>query len=693
LLLSADCRRTEESARPRVAGLDVVLVTVDTWRADAAGFAGNTKLKTPAFDRFAARGRVFTQARAHNVVTLPSHANILTGLLPFQHGLRDNAGATLRPGVPTLASRLKDRGYATGAFISSFPLDSRWGLARGFDVYDDHYGKGTDTGQFMFPERRGVETVAVALDWWHKQAPGKRFLWVHVFEPHAPYLPPPPFDVEYRDAPYLGEVAAADAALAPLLDEILTASSSPVLAFLTGDHGESLGEHGEETHGLFAYDATLRIPLVVVGPRVAAGRDARPVGHVDIAATVLDALGLPPDPGLAGRSLLAASDPTSDAARVLYFEALSASLNRGWAPLTGVLRGGLKYVDLPIRELYDLPADPRETANLATLRDSDVRALARVLPTEAREPVARSAPTREEVAKLRSLGYVTSSAPSAAKASYTEADDPKRLVDVDQAIHKIIDLYQRAKLSESIRAAETLVKAHPSLAVAVEHLAFLYQQSDRLSDAARVLRSYFARPGAGGEAPESLRARYGMVLSEMGRPKEAVAVLMPLGASTDCDSLDALGVALADAGDFAPAREVFGRALKQDPSDPRALESLGIVALRERKPEEARATFRRALAVNPKLPGSLNGLGAAEATLGNLDGALEAWNKVLTLNPGDLEALYNLGTTAARAGRPEAAAALRRYLAAAPAARFARERAEVEALVHSLEMAPRIPGR
>ncbi|MGZ5381730.1 MAG: sulfatase-like hydrolase/transferase, partial [Thermoanaerobaculia bacterium] len=450
MLLSAGCRRTEEPARPKVAGLDVVLVTVDTWRADAAGFAGHPRLKTPAFDRFAAKGRVFTQARAHNVVTLPSHANILTGLLPFQHGLRDNAGARLRPGVPTLAGQLKERGYATGAFVSSFPLDSRWGLSRGFDVYDDRYGKGTDTGQFMFPERRGVDTVAAALDWWRKQAPGKRFLWVHVFEPHAPYLPPPPFDVEYRDVPYLGEVAAAAAALAPLLDEILTASDPPILAFLTGDHGESLGEHGEETHGLFAYDATLKVPLVAYGPRVSTGRDARPVGHVDIAPTVLDALGLPADPGLTGRSLLRADDPAADAARVLYFEAFSASLNRGWAPLTGVLRGGLKYVDLPIRELYDLPADPGETANLASLREGDLRALARVLPTEAKEPVARTAPTREEAAKLRSLGYVTSAAPSAAKASYTQADDPKRLVDVDQAIHRIIDLYQRERLPESI---------------------------------------------------------------------------------------------------------------------------------------------------------------------------------------------------------------------------------------------------
>jgi arylsulfatase A-like enzyme/Flp pilus assembly protein TadD len=663
-------------------------VTVDTWRADAAGFAGHPRLRTPAFDRFAARGRIFTEARAHNVITLPSHTNILTGLLPFQHGLRDNSGARLRSDVPTLASRLKEHGYATGAFVSSFPLDSRWGLGRGFDVYDDRYGKGTDTGQFIFPERHGVDTVAAALDWWRKQVPGRRFLWVHVFEPHAPYLPPPPFDAEYRDVPYLGEVAAADAALAPLLDEILTASGPPVLAFLTGDHGESLGEHGEETHGLFAYDATLHIPLVAVGPRFSGGRDARLVGHVDIVPTVLDALGSPADPALPGRSLLGSATPD----RVLYFEALSASLNRGWAPLTGVLRGGLKYVDLPIPELYDLPADPAEKTNQAAAREADLRALARVMPAAAKEPPRGQAPTSEEVAKLRALGYVASTSRPPARKTYTPADDPKRLIAVDQDLHRIIDLYQRRRMREAIDEAERLVAKNPRLAIGVEHLAFLYQQANRLPDAARVLRGFFSGRGADDDSFEAVRARYGMVLSEMGRAKEAVVVLRPLAGSSDPDSLDALGIALADAGDLAAARAVLGRAVALDPTDTRALESLGVVALRESRSEEARASFRKALAVNPRLPTSLNGLGAAEAALGNVDAALKAWTQAVALDPNDLQALYNLGTAAARAGKREAAAsALRQYLTMAPPGRFARERAEAQALLKSITSGPAGP--
>ncbi|HQR45908.1 MAG TPA: sulfatase-like hydrolase/transferase, partial [Thermoanaerobaculia bacterium] len=607
----------------------------------------------------------------------------------YQHGLRDNSGARLGAGTPTLATRLKARGYATGAFVSAFPLDSRWGLGSGFDVYDDRYGKGADTGTFRLAERRGTETVSAALAWYRAQPPGRRFLWVHLFEPHAPYEPPPPFDALYRDAPYLGEVAAADAALAPLVEELLAAGAAPVLAILTGDHGESLGEHGEATHGLFAYDATLRIPLVVAGPRVPAGTDARVAGHVDVVPTVLEALSLPPDPGLPGRSLLAAGAPDADAGRALYFEALSANLNRGWAPLFGVVRGGLKYVDLPLRELYDLPPDPGELRNLAAAREEEVRSLARAIPPEAREPARRTAPTSEEAAKLRSLGYVAGAAP--ARASYGPDDDPKRLVAVDQAIHSILADYQGGRLSAAIAGAEKLVRARPGMTVALEHLAFLYQQADRLPDAARVLKAYLESHPVEAPGAPALRVRYGLVLAEMGRAKEAVAALSPLAKSDDTDALNALGIALADAGEPGRAREVFRRSLAEDPSNPRTLESLAVVELRDRKWEAARDGFRKSLAINPSRPMSLKGLAEAETALGNLPAAVDALEAAARLSPGEAGILFELGRTAARAGRNDlAAGALSAFLARTPPGRFPRERAEAETLLRSL--APGGPG-
>ncbi len=370
---------------------DIVLITIDTLRADAPGFAGNTsgnkRSQTPVLDRLAAQGRVFTNAHAHNVVTLPSHANILTGLYPFQHGVRDNTGFKLAGDVPTLATVLRGAGYATGAFVGAFPLDSQFGLGRGFDVYDDHYPEGANEEEFVIAERRGDEVVRLALSWWQKQKGKPRFLWVHLYDPHASYEPPEPFASRFKDNPYLGEVAATDSFLAPLFGPFLDGKEKPALVVVTGDHGESLGEHGEQTHGLFTYEATLKVPLVLWGRGVAPGKDARPARHVDVFPSVLQAAGVAPPPPQGvrrpGRSLLAPAVPgDSDS----YFESLSTTLNRGWAPLRGLLRGGKKFIALPLAEVYELPKDPEEKDNRFEQERTTARGVFAALPKESAWP-------------------------------------------------------------------------------------------------------------------------------------------------------------------------------------------------------------------------------------------------------------------------------------------------------------------
>ncbi|MBL8113030.1 MAG: sulfatase-like hydrolase/transferase [Acidobacteria bacterium] len=665
-------RRNEAPAPASAEGSrDVVLITIDTLRADATGFSGNPKAKTPALDALAREGAVFSFAHAHNVVTLPSHTNILTGLLPYTHGVRDNAGSTLSGNVPTLATRLAAAGFQTGAFVAAFPLDHRFGLARGFGAYDDAYPRGADPLAFRMPERPGTEVVASALAWWTAKAGSRRFLWVHVFEPHAPYAPPPPLDEEFRSDPYLGEVAAADAALAPLLASLPKTTT----VIVTADHGESLGEHGEATHGLFCYEATLRVPLVVKSPGVAPRVDTAPAAHIDIAPTVLEAMGLPKDPALPGRSLLSPAS-SNEAARPAYFESLSANLNRGWAPLTGIVSSGFKYVDLPVRELYDLAGDPRELTNLAARDDTKLRDLARKLPPEARAPASRSAPSAEEAARLRALGYMASTAK--AKDSYGETDDPKNLVSVDASIHEVIDLYQRGLGREAIGRAEALVKDHPGLGIAAEHLAFLYQSAGRPADAARVLGDAIAR-GAGSEA---IAVRLGLALAEAGRAKEAVRVLAPLEASADPATRNAYGIVLADAGDLAKAISVFEGILAKEGEDPETLANLGIALLRARRPAEARTRLEAATRLAPRSLMAWNGLGAAAHALHDVDGALAAWARVLALDPGNLDTLYNVGTTAARNGRnEEARAALTRFVETADPRLQAREIAEAKGLL------------
>src|SRR5712691_7467663 len=216
ILLSC-CRHP---ARPAIVARNIILVTIDTVRADALGFAGNRRVKTPFLDSVAGRGVLFNNAHAHNVVTLPSHVNILTGLYPFQHGVRDNAGFKLDPKHETVATMLRRAGYATGAFIGAFPLDSRFGLNQGFDVYDDNYGKGEATLDFVIQERPATAVLDAATRWWRSNEGKKRFMWVHLYDPHAPYRPPEPFATQYAFNPYLGEIASVDDALGKMLAPI-----------------------------------------------------------------------------------------------------------------------------------------------------------------------------------------------------------------------------------------------------------------------------------------------------------------------------------------------------------------------------------------------------------------------------------------------------------------------------------------
>ncbi|HET7747013.1 MAG TPA: sulfatase, partial [Vicinamibacteria bacterium] len=404
---------TLRPAGPAAAGPPhVLLVTIDTLRADAVGAYGAARAATPRMDRLAAGGARFDDAHAHNVVTLPSHANILSGRHPHEHGVRDNAGFRFPARLETLATLLAAGGYRTGAFVSAFPLDSRFGLARGFQVYDDDFADATSRPAFQVQERRAEETVARARRWLDASGGAPAFAWVHLYEPHFPYAPPEPFASAFRDDPYRGEVAATDAALGPLLDPILAAGADGrTLVVLTSDHGEALGEHGEATHGIFAYEATLRVPLVLYAPgRVTPRVVKEPARHVDLLPTILAALGLPAPEGLPGRDLLSSAPPT---AATTYFEALSGSLNRGWAPVHGVIHERHKLVDLPLVELYDLAADPGESNDLAARDPQRVEKLRGLLRTLRAGDVAaaRTPETAEARERLESLGYLAAATP------------------------------------------------------------------------------------------------------------------------------------------------------------------------------------------------------------------------------------------------------------------------------------------
>jgi tetratricopeptide (TPR) repeat protein len=618
-------------------------------------------------DRLAAGGVRFDRARAHNVITLPSHANILSGRLPSQHGVRDNAGFRFPADQPTLATILKARGYRTGSFVSAFPLDSRFGLDRDFDVYDDSFADARAGRAFLVQERRGVETVALARRWIDTRSMQPYFCWVHLFEPHYPY-----------SQTYADDVAAADEALGPLLEPILAAGgSSPTIVVLTSDHGESLGEHGEATHGIFAYESTLRVPLVLYHPRVWKPQVIAEGGrHIDILPTVLGALSVPAPLGLPGTHLASqpAQPPTSaqSAKSVAYFEALSGTLNRGWAPLRGVIRDELKYIDLPVRELYDLRANPAESRNLASERPDVVKELSALLGTFASETATgRTPPSDETQARLRSLGYVTSGG-GTIKNRYTEADDPKALIALDKALNEVTALYLAGDLARAAARCRELVRRRPTMTLSRIYLAQIERERGNLAGAINALRPAAASNPDDVETMSLLAAS----LTEAGRAREAVALLEPLVKrdAPDLQILTAYGLSLARLGRIDEALAVLDRARAQDPSNARLLVETGTVRMIANDRAGARKDFEAALARNPELARAHSSLGVIAADERNLPQAIEHWGRAVRLDPREYRTVLGVGSALVRAGRTVEARAYFDFLAASsPPPEYARE--------------------
>ncbi len=676
----AACRRgsgaAQPAAAPRVAR-DVVVVTIDTLRADAVGFDGNPRGTTPNLDRFAAEGRVFGQAHAHNVITLPSHTNILTGLLPYQHGVRENAGFRLSSRIPTAAGRLKARGYASGAFVAAYVLDSRYGLGHDFDVYTEPYRHLDEQFEFSIQQARGEDVVKAALDWYRHEQGKPRFLWVHLYDPHAPYDPPEPYRQRFADDLYLGEVAYTDAALAPLLAEV-RATNPPPLLVVTGDHGEARGDHGELTHGLFCYESTLHVPLFVwCPPLVSAGEDDVWARHIDILPTILDAVGEAKPQELTGQSLLAAG--RKEAEEGSYFEALSAAFNRGWAPLRGLAARGDKYIDLPIPELYDLPTDPAEAKNLVSTGPDALRRLRKRLLELPAAPRERGTVGSDEAAKLRSLGYLTGAGET--KEKYGPEDDPKTLIVVDQTLHKVMELSESGRCDEAIPIARRVVAENPRMKVGYLHLAMVLRCKGDMNGVLRAFESASAN-GAGGERVDRQRA---MVLSEMGRPKEALAVLLPYRESDELETLNSLGIALTDAGRAREAIPVFARAIEIDPANGDAFQNTGIAYLRLDESEEARKNLEQAVVLGKRRVRAWNALGVAWLRLHDPAKAIACWQKCIEFNPEQYDALYNIGRVAGEMGDWKTArAALERFVKDAPPKEYGRDLGEVRAALDDM---------
>lgn len=646
------------SAKP-----NLLLITIDTLRPDRLSCYNPDLVQTPAIDALAGRGVLFRRAFAHTPTTLPSHTNILLGLLPLSHGVHDNSNFIVGEQFLTLAEYLKSNGYDTGAFVGAFPLDSRFGLTQGFNVYDDHYGT-MGASEFSYVERKAAEVVRKALDWL-KGRKQPWFLWVHCFDPHQRYEPPEPFLSKYKGHPYNGEVAYVDSALGELFEYLKAVGvEDKTVVILTADHGESLGEHGESTHGYFAYNSTLWIPLIISAPGIKSGICSQTVCHIDIFPTACELLGVNKPRSLQGVSLLPALKGKSLPSRDIYFESLYPHFSRGWAPLRGIITGNNKYFDSPIPELYDIGKDFAELNNLADEDGLDVYRAGLKKTIDAF--VAPASPgtniklDRAAQERLRSLGYITGPAPPAPGKIYTREDDLKTLLPYQTKLQSAMGLYHKGAMEEASRLLREIISERKDFDLAYTYLATIYKEQGRLKEALDNLREGYTHN------PSSFHVlnTFGIFLTEVGEFDAAIEVLKQGLSIIDYDPelWNYLGIAYWRKGNFEQALDAYNQALGFDANYPIVLNNLGSLYLsmflKERNKEnlgKAVENFKLAIELDPVYASPLNGLGSALASAGDLRAAVANWEKALAIDGKLHHALYNLGAAYLSLGDTERA--------------------------------------
>ena len=682
----------DRPAVSRSPSLNILLITVDTLRADYLSCYGGKKVGTPQIDHLAERGILFEKAFAHNVVTLPSHINILTGTYPLYHGVQDNAGFRLGEEAITLSEVLKQEGYKTGAFIGAFPLDERFGLNQGFDLYDDYYGDTTAQNDFSFVERRAEEVVRRAVEWIDQNRKENWFCWVHVYDPHAPYNPPPSYKEKYPGNFYAGEVAYSDFALGNLFGFLRENElEKNTLVVITADHGEGLGDHQEPTHGVFAYNTTLHIPLIIYQPRIFPEPKAvrRMVRHIDLMPTVLDIVGIKIPREVQGHSLIPIiRDPEKEKVEDCYFEAMTPYLNRDWAPLQGVLVDKFKYIDLPIVELYDVESDYKEENNLAAQDKSTVEKLNKRLQSLIKKYSSKTTREAKKVKedpetleKLRALGYVGGSGRKPSKKIYAQEDDPKNLIELDNMSHQAIDEYLIGNPSRAIELFNEVIGRRPTMGLTYSQLSFVYHEVGQMEKAIQTLEKGLA---LNLNNRLELMSKLGIYLQETGQFKRSIDILQAvLEEDPDhAEALNYLGISYWRSGQYDKAIPTFEKLIVLDSGYSSAYNNLGSVYLSQKRYELAAEHFVKALKYDARLAGPYNGLGVVYANKADNSAAIENWKKAVELDNQQYDALYNLGILLTKMDRfEEAVDYLERFIQTAPPLKYKEDISKMKELV------------
>jgi arylsulfatase A-like enzyme/Tfp pilus assembly protein PilF len=609
---------------------NLVLVTIDTLRPDRLGCYGYTKIETPNLDRLARKGVLFENAVTHTPLTAPSHASIFTGLYPTAHQVRDTGGFVLAASHATLAQILQQRGWETAAFVGASVLKQQFGFNRGFAAYDDEMPK-PDPHRMSgdYAERRAAEVVDRAIRWLSARSGQPFFLWVHLFDPHSPYDPPAPFREKYRTRLYDGEVAYTD----QQIGRLLAAVGQNTLVAVLSDHGESLADHGEYTHGVFLYDSTLRIAFLLAGPGVPAGvRVKQQTRAIDVLSTLLELVGAPPVPRVQGASLVTAIKGKERADTWSYIETLYPKINLGWTELRGIRTSRWKYIRAPKPELYDLVRDPHETANVIGAHAAEARQLEANLNsvTSGAEKVQTTMLDARTLAQLKSLGYLGGS--SGREYTLTgKGIDPKDRLEVLRSLYLAVSPDAHPPAAQRDTLLRRALDADPSNPTLYYHLGEEYAKGGRTADAMKLYQDAIRS----GLRNAWLFSRLGYLYLKQGNKDEAIvayeraAQLNP----SDSESLNDLGMAYLETGKPQEAERVFKWAVAADDKSALAYNGLGLVAIDRRDMTSARGYFEKAVQLDPDLFEALLNLGRIYKIQGNNARARACWETFLAKAP------------------------------------------------------------
>ena len=651
---------------------NVLLVTIDTLRADRLG-----RGLTPAIDALAARGRRYEGVRATAPLTLPSHVSLMTGTIPPVHGVREN-GVVFDRKIPTIARVFKDAGYRTAAFVGAYVLSRRFGLDEGFDTYDDSVPRDAARAEMLEAERPGAAVVDAALKWLGAPPAGLRpstsdlqpfFLWIHLYDPHAPYEPPAEFRGRGTHA-YDGEVAYADAQIARVVAALEASGAiGQTIVAVTGDHGESLGEHGENTHGMLVYDGALRVPLVI------AGADDPPASapcHQGVGPALLRSAGL-------AERLPAAMRGATPAGCGAYSESRYPR-RAGWHALTALTDERWKLILSSEQELYDLVTDPAESRNVAAANPGVVQGMAAALAKMQPDDDRTASVAPEAAERLRALGYASG---SAITSDDPGAPNPARVIAAWTSFEQALTLLRADRAADAARALKTLTNAHPGSPVFQSTYAQALREAGDPRAAVQVYRAAVARwPN-----DPSLFHDLAAAAREAGDTAEAMRAeqaALALDASSPM-AQNGLGLLHADAGRFTDAIAAFGKATEGDPTNPSYWTNLGNARRDSGDPAGAERAYRTALDLDPAHADALNGLGVSMVQAGRAGEAITLFERALSADTELHEARLNLGIAYQESGQPQKAAEAYREVLKKTPPRYARERNAAEQLLRSLK--------